>query len=495
MNYIKGDKLLFLLFIIPVFCGSCKKNFLEVENNSELYRQNYVKDLNSLQEYTTGIQVMLNRDFEHGIVAAYADLVADNLKPLPAAPAPGSGIQSLVLHYTWSQEASDKTEPNVLETSKAMNGIWTNCYRIIRACSFVLEEADKYSNIDQSKVDLLKGQAYAIRALVHFKLVNIFAQNYKFTENASHPGIPYITTSDVSKPVSRQTTAEIYDNIVSDLNNAIALLPENASDIRSINQVASKALLARVYLFKEDYANAKAIAAEICARFPLMTIGAGYPNDLFKNKTSDKTEVLYQLTPMNITTFGTISNFIGRYVRGSLLRYRATNDIATILKENSNDARSIWVTGTLNLWNVTKFPTGVATGLTPAISTAENSYYPPIIRSSEMYLTVAECAAKTGDENTARSYLDIIRKRAYPATTAITATGPALIDSIYKERRKELAFEGFRMFDLQRWKFNVHRIDALYPSSVNLPYPSNKAISPLPSLDVNISGLIQNTDY
>jgi hypothetical protein len=486
MKFIKNNKILFLLFIIYMILGSCKKSFLDIENNSELYRQNYVKDLSSLQEYTNGIQVMLNRDFEHGIVSAYPDLVADNLKPLPAPPAPGSGTQSLVLHYTWSQEASDKAEGNVTETSKALNGYWINCYRIIRACSFVLEEADKYSSTDQDKVDLLKG---------HFKLVNTFAQCYMFTSEASHPGVPYITTSDVSKQFSRQTIAEVYDNIISDLSNAIKLFPSNATDIRYINQAASKALLARVYLFKEDYANAKIIATEICSRFPLMTIGAGYPNDLFKNKNPDQTEVLFQLTPMNLTTVSTITNFMGRYVRGSLLRYRATNDMATILKEYNPDARSVWVSGSPGLWNVTKFPTGVATGITPAISTAENSYYPPIIRSSEMYLTVAECAAKTGDENTARNYLDAIRKRAYPAANAVTATGSALMDSIYKERRKELAFEGFRMFDLQRWKLNIHRADALYSTAIDLPFPSNKAIAPIPVLDVKISGLLQNTGY
>ncbi|WP_315816497.1 RagB/SusD family nutrient uptake outer membrane protein [Paraflavitalea speifideaquila] len=72
-------------------------------------------------------------------------------------------------------------------------------------------------------------------------------------------------------------------------------------------------------------------------------------------------------------------------------------------------------------------------------------YYPPIIRSSEMYLTAAEASAKINDDNTAKFYLNAIRKRADPTIADITATGNALIDSIYKERRKELCFEGFRM--------------------------------------------------
>ena len=471
---------------LGVFC-SCKKSFLDVDNTTNLYRQSYVKDLNSMDDFKNGIYVMLNYDYENGVGAAYPDLVADNLKPL-AAPAQ----QLLLPHYSWAQQANDVQETSADAESLGMNGIWKTGYQIIRACSFVIEDIGKYSSENPDKANNIKGQALAIRAMVHFKLVNIFAQGYKFTEDASHIGVPYITTSNIGLPFSRQTVAEDYKSIITDLTNAIELLPATVTDTRYMNQAAAKALLARVYLFMEDYDNAKVIGTEISTQFPLLTIASGYPNNLFKDKKADQSEVLFRLTPINKAGF--VSSFLGVRLRGTLLRYNATNDIANMLKENSNDVRNTWVTNAAGLWNVTKYPVSSTPELTE-VTRAETAYYPPVLRSSEMFLTVAEAAAKTGDENAARLYLDAIRKRANPSVANLTASGNALLDSIYKERRKEFAFEGLRMYDLQRWKQGVHRVDVLAGAPKDLPYGDNKAIAPIHLLDVTLVGLEQNAGY
>ncbi|WP_350340319.1 RagB/SusD family nutrient uptake outer membrane protein [Paraflavitalea speifideaquila] len=84
--------------------------------------------------------------------------------------------------------------------------------------------------------------------MVHFKLLNIFAQGYLFTANAGHPGIPYITTSDITKPYSRQTVAEVYTNLVADLQSALVLLPTFLNDCRIMNKQAAKALLADIFI-------------------------------------------------------------------------------------------------------------------------------------------------------------------------------------------------------------------------------------------------------
>ena len=112
-----------------------------------------------------------------------------------------------------------------------MNGSWKTGYLIIRACNFVIEDIGKYRHENPEKADDLKGQVYAIRAMVHFKLVNIFAQCYNFSSDASHPGVPYITTSDISKHFSRQTVAEVYDAIIADLDRSIELLAANITDL------------------------------------------------------------------------------------------------------------------------------------------------------------------------------------------------------------------------------------------------------------------------
>ncbi|WP_394334995.1 RagB/SusD family nutrient uptake outer membrane protein [Niastella yeongjuensis] len=217
-----------------------------------------------------------------------------------------------------------------------------------------------------------------------------------------------------------------------------------------------------------------------------MTISAGYPNDLFKNKSPEQTEVLFQATPV------AVGGFLG-YSLKSAFYHVATNDIASILRENSNDVRKNWVKDTTgSRIKVVKFPSSVAGALFPV---AEGDYYSPVLRSSEMFLIAAEASMRTGNENDARMFLNAIRRRANTTISDVTATGPALLDSIYKERRKELCFEGTRMFDLQRWKLGVQRQDVFQGYQSTLLFPDNKAISPIPGQDVNLMRLSQNDGY
>lgn len=456
----------------------CKKSFLEIADNSSPNRQTYVKDLTSMQEFVNGIYVMLSSNYEEGLNSAYPALIADELKVT-------SSSIPLAQHNNWSQLVDANENP---DKNKSMNGTWREYYQIIRACNFVIEDIDKYAAENPEKSKSLKGQVYAIRALVHFKLVNIFAQGYPYTSDASHPGIPYITTSDITKPFSRQTVAEVYNNLISDLKAAISLLSGTISDCRYMNGPTAKAILSRVYLFENDYSNAKKLSQELINQYPLLSISQGYPADLFKNKKISQTEVLFQITPIDNSIVYT--NFLGTYL--VIDYYLATDDLALLLNENSNDIRNAWFIKTNNGWQVSKFYAGAAGGLH---SDPPSDYYVPVIRSSEMFLTAAEASAKTNDESNARLYLNAIRKRADPTIADVTATGQDLVDSIYKERRKELCYEGLRMFDLQRWKMQVQRTDVLPGYQTILSYPNDKAIAPIPGQDVTLMGLKQNPGY
>lgn len=470
----KRNNYLFII-LLSTLLSSCTKDFLDVDDTQRLFRESYVKDLSTMQQYLNGIYYRLSRYFEAGIAeGSYAELVADNIRPISVDFPPNTAA-----HYNWMQG----------EFTGNMTNLWLNNYMTVRMCNYIIEEIDKYKDENATKANGIKGQAFAIRALIYFKLANVFAQPYKFTTDASHLGIPYITASDITIPYSRQRVSQVYDAMISDLTNAIQNLDAETSDTRYMNRNAAKALLARVYLFKEDYTNAKTLALEITNQVPLMTIATGYPIDIYKLKHPSETESLFQLSP------NSASNFLGRYVRRNPIAYIATNDIASILTESANDIRISWINNTAVGWTVTKFPKGVAPEANPPVSPQENGYYPALLRSSEMFLVVAEAAAKTNDETMAKSYINAVRKRADPFSADITATGQALVDSIYKERRKELAFEGIRMFDLLRLGKGVNRTDIVPGSQGALPYPSNRAISPIPFQEIRLSGLPQNAGY
>lgn len=473
-----------LLPALIIFFSSCKKSFLELTDTNSLNRQTYVKDLKTLEHYVNGIYIMLDRDFMRSPAGLYADLVSDNLKP--------GDIPFMVNHYSWAQIAENKTENSLDQQSTAMNGEWLSSYTDIRSCNFVIENVDRYRSENPAKADNLKGQAYSIRAMIYLKLMGIFAQPYTFTPDASHPGIPYITTSDITAPYQRNSVAQNFESLISDLTEAIKLMPSVSSiDSRFMNQLAAKCLLARTYLYKNDFVKAGNTAREVTSQVPLMQIQEGYPDALYKFNAEAKTECLFQLSPIDITSDNAAVStlFPSVFLRFNVMY--ATNDIVDILLEDPADKRAGWISQTGTSWTVVKFPESV----TAKHSIPGADYYQCILRSSEMFLTIAEVAARSGDDVEARQYLNAIRTRANPSIKPVTASGAALLNTIIKERRKEFCFENMRMFDLQRLQLGVHRKDAPVPGAKDLPWSSNKAISPIPVQDVKLAGINQNSDY
>lgn len=475
MNKFKSTALFIIL--LQLLFLSCRKDFLDTPPELLVVREKYVSDLPTLHSYHNGVFADYTQYLCNSYNVVYADLVSDNVKPK-------AGVTSLLFQYSWTQKAKEKGTLGGDASATEMNSMWVSGYRIIRGANYVLENIEKYKTQNPAKADTIKGQALALRAITHFQLCNVFAQPYNFSSNASHPGIPYITTSDLTQPVSRESVADVYDRAIDDLKYAVSLLPNLAQPANSllITKNAGKALLARVYLFKNDYGNAKQMAEEVSTDIPLMG-STDYPTKLY---SAQDQESLLKLPPEQksfITIFPNYSYLMRK-------EFVATSDIVSILREDLNDSRSKWLQQDGLNWNIVKFPTGAIAGLTYP----EIAYYFSVIRSSETHLIAAEANAKLGNEDAARTYVNKIRKRANPAALNITATGPALLDSIYKERRKELCFENIRLFDLLRVGKPIERIDAPAQSKT-LTYPNDKAIAPIPILDVNQYGLSQNVGY
>ena len=97
------------------------------------------------------------------------------------------------------------------------------------------------------------------------------------------------------------------------------------------------------------------------------------------------------------------------------------------------------------------------------------------IRYADVLLLAAEANAKKSspDESKARTYLNLVRQRAFGNTShAVNATGSALKDAIFHERRVELVGEGHRFFDLVRTGRASQEIDGFTPNKHELfPVP------------------------
>lgn len=467
-----GYRLLFLIIAIFNITGfSCTKSFLDVPVTREVVAEDYLLDLSSANEVLNGIYFLVARDIYEGTITAYPDVLADNLKSI-------GGL--LPVQYNWAMIASVNDE-----YSNNMNGLWLDAYNVIRSCNFLIEHIDKVRMEDPAAGDGIKGQACALRALVHFSLVNVFAQPYIYSGDGSHLGIPYDTTYAQTQHITRQPVSDVYDHIIADLNRATVLIPASINSQSVFNNNAVKALLARVYLFKGDFKAANSLSVEVASVIQMMP-HTDYPAKLF---TSEDKESLFWLPPATPATSG-FTFFQGAYL-SQVNYFSATSDLEGIIRERPADLRNSWIKDTAGILQVRKFPVNAV----PGIINPRIAYYQTLIRVSEMFLTAAETYAQLGNEDSARYYLDCVRKRADNTVLASVAKGRSLLDSIYKERRKELCFENIRMFDLLRLKSNVKRGDVGGAAPSTLPFPSNNAIAPIPLNDVRTLGLQQNAGY
>ncbi|MCK5787429.1 MAG: RagB/SusD family nutrient uptake outer membrane protein, partial [Chlamydiia bacterium] len=80
-----------------------------------------------------------------------------------------------------------------------------------------------------------------------------------------------------------------------------------------------------------------------------------------------------------------------------------------------------------------------------------------VIRMAEVLLSMSEAFYNNGDENNARKYLDLVKAERYSDFSTTSVIGSKLIEAILLERRKELAFEGMRFFDIKRLNLSIER--------------------------------------
>jgi len=113
------------------------------------------------------------------------------------------------------------------------------------------------------------------------------------------------------------------------------------------------------------------------------------------------------------------------------------------------------------------------------------------IRLSEMYLIRAEANARLANMTNALTDLNTIRERSNLLPLEITAN---VLESIFLERRRELAFEGHLLFDIARYKKDVNRNLGCIANTCNLSYPSNYFILPIPASSTDLNENIQQNE-
>jgi hypothetical protein len=392
-------------------------------------------------------------------------------------------------------------------------GIWAVPYTVIRQVNNILNFIDDIETVgddELAKKNEIKGQALAVRALAHFDLCKLFGAPYSH-DNGASLGIPIVT--EVLAPgeePTRNTVAEVYAQVISDLQTAIPLL-STSKTFDKINAWGAKTLLARVYLYMEDNSNAFSTAVDIINNSPYKLLSRDKYVDSWSKEHSD--ESIFSVINNQSDNGGgeCIANLADPEGYGQFI---ATQDLIDLIASDPDDIRRelLYVDQTSNIADMTtwgrvlKLP---GFGNTKALivdhelngAPLKVSAYVsnvPVFRLSEVYLIAAEAAVKRSDPANAALYLNGIVERANPNATV--AEADATLDRILTERRKELMGEGHRFFDLVRNKKDIVRsnsgrvFDVAIP--LTIPYNNYKIVFPIPraELDAN-QNIEQNPGY
>lgn len=465
-------KLIYVL-LLSISITSCE-DFLDREPKGTISNSDLFSTIDGLNYATIGIYSdFASSNYASSILIPYSEFRSGNIKMSNAYIA--SMFNKIGPSFEF-RNTFDDDDDQILNS-------YDNFYRIIRQCNNVIEAVETNNYPETNTAKRCKGEALFFRAMAHFDLCKVFAQPYGYTSLGTHKGVVLMTRNEeVFTQKAPNKVYEVYDQIIEDLQNADTLLQGNSRTwgIKQawVSSNAAKALLARVYLYKNDWTNAIKYATLVIKEPYILVPNPNLVSSWESTYTS--TEDIFMA---DLTTFvsRSISLYYGNADPAETAVYGTiTKDIIDLY--DPADTR-------LNLIKV--FPGNNKDTITIKFSSKGlTERYVPIIRLAEMYLIRAEASAEIGDPIQARSDIDVIRKRANPAAADITLSGQALKDEIFLERRRELAFEGHTFYDFTRRGKNIVRTDCNATVNQNVTYPSDLLIVPFPKDAVDLNPLL-----
>ncbi len=344
---------------------------------------------------------------------------------------------------------------------------WTRMYAVISSLNIVIGAGIPDSGAGE--IDYAKGQAYALRALVYMDLVRLYGQQ----ATGGNLGVPIITTfNDGNIYPERATLAENWAQIGSDLSQAVALM-DPALDGTTKTKVSSwlpLALQSRYYLYTKEWAKARDAAK-------LVIDGGEF--DLTDNAWSgnESDDSIFELAFTSADNLGNTSIYFiyQNTVYGDI---SVTQDLF-----DSYDAGDVRTT-LFNGGGADELRTSKYNGVNYQDATR-------VIRYGEVLLNYAEALTQLNDAG-ALAALNVI-----PTKRNATLYGSATVDNVLLERRKELAMEGHRYFDLMRYELDIVKVDPgqTFPD-VGIPFGDSRLTFPIPEVEITANpSMVQNDDY
>lgn len=375
---------------------------------------------------------------------------------------------------------------------------WRMFYAIINNCNNLIGavEASTELSPDFKKVSI--AEARAIRGICYFYLVRTYSKPIPEIGGpanlANALGVPVYTEPTVvetpGKP--RGTMADTYKQIDADLAVAIADLPagRTASNKFRVCKDVAMSWRAMTYLERSMWAEAAADAMTVfdSGRYPLMGTST-YRSTGFNTISSSEWIYGFPYNADQQMMYASMYSFLDnqRPQNGYKTFFLNTTFKALF---SATDCRNMFIkpnngNTTWGQWTSTKF-----TDRQPA---ADGDYV--IMRSAEMLLIGAECAARQGNDGDAADLLYSLQVARDPAAVRSGKTGNELIEEILVERRKELYGEvGVQYFDLRRLGRPMVRNGNNPNAPKSVPVGAPQWTSQIPKAELDRNPQIPQTD-
>ena len=411
-----------------------------------------------------------------------SDLMAGLAKLGPIS----SGRFTEAYHWNW-------TESNT-------SGLWGTAYYLISLTNNVINNLDAIDDPTITDTDLnhLKAECLFLRSLAYFDLVRVYSQAYSKGSDAM--GVPIVFESDITNFPSRETVGTVYNRVVTDLTLAESLFGSyqrtgGIDNTAYATKSATQALLARVYLYMEDWDNAAAYASKLIDNPAFSLISS---KDYTVNQPSNTgvwgADNENSNSEMIFSVYGAEGNsYSGNWdVIAWMLSPWGYGDVCA-----ATDLTSLYEVGDVRANLFVKHPDqgdvqwcykfpGKGAGEGEDRNLKENNI--PILRLAEMYLIRAEALSNKPGAVSGVTALDdyntLRTKRGLAISNVVT------LPMIYDERKRELCFEGHGAFDLARTKRAMTRTDYVGPTTT-IPATDNRWALPIPLSEINANKNIE----
>ena len=415
------------------------------------------------------------------------------------------------------QQIDDFTHTPVNST---LTELWQAPYEGINRANYMTQYKEK--NIAGETVtfagkDALYGEVYFLRAYYYFHLVKFFGDVPLFVNKR--------LSLEESKTIARSAKADVYKQIEKDLTDAIAVLPAVQVQKGRITKYAAQALLGKVYLYQNKFDLAASTLENVIVS-NAFSLPSNFGN-IFLPGGENGTESVFEIQYSNTSPYynwGGVNRGQGNHsvqqcgirgLNGTAAMPYAAGWSTNLPSQNlaaayaAGDQRKAVTTLDIEAYKTANPAFNITYQVAPYKNTGlYNQKYLPrkgetsgqielnysnnfrTIRYAEVLLMAAEANNRSTAPNDAKAqgYINLVRQRAFNDNLHnITATGTALRQAIWDERRLELGMEGDRFFDLVRTGQAATKLAGFITGK--------HEVFPIPQVEVDISGLKQNPGY